>query len=135
MTFSRKARKSYKSQNGNHIGKKSQQSAFLKVKHHSFLSEGNMKFLKIYFYKFTQCCQRRFPGCANLCRSDETSPTNEVIRSILLYFYGLLLGGLFWKFVLSKLGLSFDFEFSVGLVICLILGKYCDMFMPFPSLY
>ncbi|EAT46485.1 AAEL002356-PA, partial [Aedes aegypti] len=60
------------------------------------------------------------------CWSD-SSPTNEVIRSLLLYFYGLLLGGLFWRFVLLNLGLSSDFQFVVGLVIALILGYGCAL--------
>ncbi|XP_062550681.1 protein sneaky [Armigeres subalbatus] len=85
-----------------------------------------MKCLKTYFHKFVLCCRTRFPRCARLCGPDK-SFTNQIIRSMLLYFYGLLLGILFWRHVLLKLWMSFDFVFPVGIAICLFLGYGCAL--------
>ncbi|XP_065084574.1 protein sneaky [Ochlerotatus camptorhynchus] len=85
-----------------------------------------MKFLKVYFFKLSTCCRQRCPKCVSLCWYED-SATNQVIRSLLLYFYGLLLGGLFWRFVLLNIGLPFDSVFLVGLVTSLFLGYGCAL--------
>lgn len=82
-----------------------------------------MKFLKVYFYKCLACSRKRCPKCVSLCWPED-SVTNQVIRSFLLYFYGILLGGLFWRFVLLNIGFPFDSVFLVGVVISLLLGEY-----------
>lgn len=81
-----------------------------------------MKFLKLYFYKLSTRCRLCCPKCYNVLLPDD-SRKNVIIRGVLFYFGGLLLGALFWKFVLSNVGLPFGYDFIVGLGVTLFLGN------------
>lgn len=81
-----------------------------------------MQFLKVHLTKLLTWFRTNFPSCCN-----DDHGTNPVIRGVLFYLVGLLLGALFWKYVLDNIGLPLSVHFVLGLGISILLGNCCEI--------
>lgn len=81
-----------------------------------------MRLFKVHLKKLATWFSTHFPSCYN-----DDHGTNPVIRGVLFYLVGLLLGALFWKYVLDNIGLPLSVHFVLGLGISVLLGKDCEI--------